>query len=173
MSHYVTNKDFLKALVERRELLKTDPDLRVSHYLGECILKICTNLAHKNNFNGYTYKEEMVSDAIENCLAVVDKFDPEKTDNPFAYFTQCAFFAFIRRIHKEKRQQEIKGAIIQDMISDGTFSLQGTDKSSDFDMSFIEQAKNLSMLPVAKEKKKRAVRENVGLLEFCGEEKVE
>ena len=108
MAHYVTNKDFLDALVVRRGKLLENPDLQISEYLGECILKICTNLAHKNNFNGYSYKDEMIADGIENCLAVIDKFDPSKSDNPFAYFTQCAFFAFIRRIQREKKQQEIK-----------------------------------------------------------------
>lgn len=165
MSHYVTNKDFLAALVARQQALLTNPELQISNYIGECILKICTNLAHKNNFNGYSYKEEMVSDAIENCLAVVDKFNPEKSDNPFAYFTQCAYFAFIRRIHKEKKQQEIKGALLQDMIDEGSFELQEGDDSSDFNMSFLEQAKATSFLPIKQKQKKENL--NKGLLEFC------
>ena len=168
MTHYVTNKDFLAALKERQETLKSNPSLQISNYIGECILKICTNLAHKNNFNGYSYKDEMVSDAIENCLAVVDKFNPEKSENPFAYFTQCAYFAFIRRIQKEKKQQEIKGALIQEMIADGSFDLQDGDESSDFNMSFLEQAKATSFLPV-KGKKKKEEDPDKGLLEFCEE----
>lgn len=174
MGHYVTNKDFLEAIKERQEKIKVNPDLIVSNYLGECILKICTNLAHKNNFNGYSYKDEMIADGIENCLAVIDKFDPTKSDNPFAYFTQCAFFAFIRRIQREKRQQEIKGLLIQDMISDGTFTLQDGDESSEFDMTFIEQARNSSFLPTTtKGKKVKETKEENGLLDFCKEDILE
>lgn len=166
MAHYVTNPDFQAALVERKTQLKTNPDLRISEYIGECILKICSNLAHKNNFNGYSYKEEMVSDAIENCLAVVDKYDSEKYSNPFAYFTQCAFYAFIRRIHKEKRQQEIKGSIIQDMLDEGLFALNGEDEAGEFDLSFVEAARNSSFFATTKSPKKKK-EEVVGLTEFC------
>lgn len=83
---------------------------QIPTYIGECIILICENLSKKLNFAGYTplWKQEMVSDGIIDCISAVDNFDHNKTNNPFAYFTQIAWNAFIRRIHKEKRQTYIK-----------------------------------------------------------------
>jgi len=125
--HYVDNKKFLAAIVERKQLLKEaeESDLskpQVSNYLGECILKIANHLSYRPNFINYTYRDEMISDGIENSLQYIDNFDPEKSKNPFAYFTQIIYFAFVRRITKEKKQQKIKDRIlkrsnISDMIA--------------------------------------------------------
>jgi len=141
--HYVDNKKFLAAIVERKVLLKEaeeedDPKPQISNYLGECILKIANHLSYRPNFINYTYKEEMISDGIENCLQYIDNFDPEKSKNPFAYFTQIIYYAFIRRIAKEKKQQKIKDRIlkrsnIQDMIV-----VQGHDDESEYQNQFIE-----------------------------------
>lgn len=106
--HYVNNKDFYDAIVAYKMKLKEKPDARVPNYIGECILAICNKLSTKPNFIGYSFRDEMIADAIENCIASVDGFDPEKSNNPFAYFTQIAWNAFIRRISKEKKQQYIK-----------------------------------------------------------------
>ena len=108
MAHYVDNKEFLKAMVERRELIEKaeaegNPKPQVSNYIGECILKIATHLSYKPNFINYSYREEMISDGIENCLQYLDNFNPEKSKNPFAYFTQIIYYAFLRRIQKEKK----------------------------------------------------------------------
>ena len=80
--------------------------------MGECILKIANHLSYRPNFINYTYKEEMISDGIENSLQYIDNFDPEKSKNPFAYFTQIIYFAFIRRIQKEKKQTLVKQKMI-------------------------------------------------------------
>lgn len=84
------------------------PKPQVTRYIGESILLICNNLAKKPNFSGYTYKQDMISDGIMDCIAAVDNFNPDKTNNPFAYFTQIAWNAFLRRIQKEKKQTYIK-----------------------------------------------------------------
>ena len=141
--HYVDNKKFLAAIVERKVLLKEaeeedDPKPQISNYLGECILKIANDLSYRPNFINYTYKEEMISDGIENCLQYIDNFDPEKSKNPFAYFTQIIYYAFIRRIAKEKKQQKIKDRIlkrsnIQDMII-----VQPHDDEADYQTQYIE-----------------------------------
>ena len=106
--HYVNNPDFLEAMIkfrssviEANESGKERP--RVPHYIGECLMKIAVNLSHKQNFSGYTYKEDMISDGVENCLQYIDNFNPEKYQNPFAYFTQIIYYAFLRRIAKEKK----------------------------------------------------------------------
>lgn len=81
---------------------------KIPNYVGEAILLIATKLSNKPNFSGYSYKDEMIADGIENCLMYLHNFDPQKTNNPFAYFTQIISYAFIRRIEKEKKQQYIK-----------------------------------------------------------------
>lgn len=111
--HYVNNKDFLAAMVEFRNSVKEAKAKglerpRITPYIGECIMKIAVHLSHKPNFFGYSYKEEMISDGIENCLLYIDNFDPEKSKNPFAYFTQIIYFAFLRRLQKEEKQRYTK-----------------------------------------------------------------
>ena len=111
--NYINNKTLYTSMVEHRtklELAKREekPKPQVSNYIGQSILLICNNLAKKPNFSGYTYKQDMISDGIIDCIAAVDNFNPDRTNNPFAYFTQIAWNAFIRRIHKEKKQTYIK-----------------------------------------------------------------
>lgn len=110
---YVNNADFLKALVEYKEKSKIakeqgKPRPAIPNYIGECWMKIAEGLSHKPNFINYTYRDEMISDGIENCLQYFENFDPERGLNPFAYFTQIIYFAFLRRISKEKKQQYVK-----------------------------------------------------------------
>lgn len=111
--HYVDNAKFLEEMTKYRQsvlLAKEEGKIkpRVPNYIGECFLKIANHLAYKSNFINYSYREEMISDGIENCITYIDNFDPEKSKNPFAYFTQITYYAFLRRIAKEKRQQETK-----------------------------------------------------------------
>lgn len=116
--NYVDNKKFLEAMVDYRvyilEWKKTSNSgdkttrPRVPDYIGECIMKIATHLSHKPNFINYTFRDEMICDGIENCLQYIDNFDPEKSKNPFAYFTQIIYYAFLRRIQKEKKLLYIK-----------------------------------------------------------------
>ena len=115
--HYVDNKKFLQAMIEYRDKCKKaeeknrkKPD--VTNYIGECFLKIANHLSYRPNFINYTYRDDMISDFIENCLQYMNNFDPDKSDNPFAYFTQIIYYAFIRRIHKEKKQMQVKAKII-------------------------------------------------------------
>lgn len=111
--HYINNADFLKALVDYKSACKVsktenrDPP-PIPNYIGECFMKIAEGLSHKPNFINYTYRDEMISDGIENCLMCFSNFDPEKSKNPFAYFTQIIYFAFLRRIGKEKKQLYVK-----------------------------------------------------------------
>jgi len=119
-AHYVDNKKFLAALIEYRKQIdyakeNNLPKPLVSNYIGECFLKIATHLSYKANFINYTFKDDMISDGIENCLTAVDKFDPTKSANPFAYYTQIIFYAFVRRIQKEKKQQVTKYKILENV----------------------------------------------------------
>ena len=117
--HYVNNKEFSLAVVDYCEKVdkakkqKSKKTPIVPNYIAECFLKIAEGLSHKSNFIRYTYREEMVMDAVENCLKAIKNYDIETatrtgTPNAFAYFTQIAWYAFLRRIDKEKKQQDIK-----------------------------------------------------------------
>ena len=119
-THYVDNKKFLSELIKHKEKVTKAKDSQidkpmVSNYLGECFLKIATHLSYKANFINYTYRDDMISDGIENCLVAVEKFDPEKSSNPFAYYTQIIYFAFVRRIQKEKKQQATKYKMLENV----------------------------------------------------------
>ena len=116
--HYVNNKELLQALIVYREKVahakENDlPKPRITNYLGECFLKIATHLSYKPNFVNYMFRDDMISDGIENCVQYIHNFDPEKSRNPFAYFTQIIHYAFLRRIQKEKKQLDIKTKIIE------------------------------------------------------------
>ena len=116
--HYVNNRDFLDAIIEyKKEIASAEeqglPKPRITNYLGECFLKIATHLSYKPNFVNYIFKDDMISDGIENCIQYIRNFDPAKSSNPFAYFTQIINFAFLRKIQKEKRQLEVKNRIIE------------------------------------------------------------
>lgn len=115
MAHYVNNEHFLQAIKDYKKELETNPEARVPEYIGQCILDIAKRFASRPNFYGYSYKEELVSDGIENCLQYLTNFDPDKSSNPFAYYTQICYYAFIRRIAREKKQSYIKHKLIQDM----------------------------------------------------------
>jgi len=141
--HYVNNKEFLEALMARKELLKEAeetgaPVPQISNYLGECILKIANHLSYRPNFINYSYREEMISDGIENCLQYIDKFDPEKSKNPFSYFTQIIYFAMVRRITKEKKQQSIKEKLLKETNIESRIAVQAHDDERDYQQAFVE-----------------------------------
>jgi hypothetical protein len=106
--NYINNKDLYSHMIEYKNKLTIDKDTKIPNYIGQAIILICNNLSKKINFVGYSYKTDMISDAICDCVAAVNNFNPDKTQNPFAYFTQIAWNAFIRRIDKEKKQNAIK-----------------------------------------------------------------
>ena len=130
--HYVNNKEFITALIKHREDIeiaeiqgKEKP--RIPRYIGECFLKIATHLSFKPNFVNYMFKEDMISDGIENCVQYIHNFNPDKSQNPFAYFTQIIHYAFLRRIQKEKKQLEIKNKILEKTGYDQVFDKDGSD----------------------------------------------
>ena len=106
--NYINNSDFLQALIDYKERRKTNPNEPIPNYIGECFLKIAEHLSRKPNFISYSFRDEMIADGIENCLMYFRNFDPAKSNNPFAYFTQIIYYAFLRRIMKEKKQLYVK-----------------------------------------------------------------
>jgi DNA-directed RNA polymerase specialized sigma subunit len=160
--NYVNNKDLLEALIAYQKDCREAEDAgeerpRVPDYIGTCIYQIATRLATKPNFSGYSYKEDMISDGIENCLLYINNFNPEKSQNPFAYFTQIIWYAFLRRIQKEKKQMYIRFKSSQQLLSLGeTYSGEGQElqltSSADYMNSFISDFEE--KLEKDKEKKK-------------------
>jgi hypothetical protein len=165
MAHYVNNAEFLAALVEHRKNVQKAAEEgtqkpQIPNYIGDCILKIANHLAYKPNFINYSYKDDMILDGIENCIQYLDNFNPDKSSNPFAYFTQIIYYAFLRRITKEKKQSYIKGKLIQDMPFEAFELQEGDDgeyhnqylefmqQHGTFDDSFIQRK-------AAKKKKKQ------------------
>ena len=132
--HYVDNKEFLEATIEFKEICNDAKEKEierppVSNYIGECFLKIATHLSYKPNFINYTYREDMISDGIENCLQYVENFNPEKSKNPFAYFTQIIYYAFLRRIAKEKKQTHVKNKMIENVSYESWETMAGDESS--------------------------------------------
>ena len=135
--HYVNNKQLLEALIVYRAKVAhaKENDLakpRITNYLGECFLKIATHLSYKPNFVNYMFREDMICDGIENCVQYIRNFNPEKSSNPFAYFTQIIHYAFLRRIQKEKRQMDIRAKIIERSGFDEVMSADGHYNASDY-----------------------------------------
>lgn len=163
--HYVNNKEFLSALIEYKKRVReaaekeipgiTDEQLknwkspnrpRITNYLGECFLKIATHLSYKTNFINYIFIDDMISDGIENCVQYIDNFDSDKYQNPFAYFTQIIYYAFLRRIQKEKRQLEIKNKILEKSGFDEVFvDDSGVDGSNYSDYNSIKETVHIRM----------------------------
>jgi hypothetical protein len=181
--HYVDNKKLYAEMVIYLEAVKEAEESdagrpRVPEYIGECLLKISTRLSTKPNFINYTYRDEMISDGIENCINYIGNFNPEKSTNPFAYFTQIIYYAFLRRIQREKKQLYIKhkslerSVIINELATtdgnpeqgdQGAYINLNTDYMNDFVANFERK----------EEEKKQARKKKKGLENFVEEEKVE
>ena len=120
--HYVDNKEFYAELVRMKE---AEGEYIISDYVGQCFMSIASGLSNRPNFINYTFKEDMVFDGIENCVRYCHNFDPEKSKNPFSYFTQIVYYAFLRRIEKEKKQSYIRYKMTEDMRVDELVDSQG------------------------------------------------
>ena len=166
--HYVDNAVFLEAMIEYKKQYhiskENDEELPIiSEYLGSVFLKIAQRLSFRPNFINYAFKDDMISDGIENCLHYIHNFNPEKSTNPFAYFTQIIYYAFIRRIQKEKKQLYIKFKSMQNyeispefvnfMDYDEDFQSAGDYKNSDFRVMVDDFVDTFE-----KSKKKKAVK---------------
>ena len=149
-------KDYKKLCRKAKREKKEKPP--VNNYLGSCFLKIANHLSYRPNFINYTFRDDMISDGIENCLQYLDNFDPVKSKNPFAYFTQIIFYAFVRRIQKEKKQTTIKHKLIMDNNYDDVALQPGDD--SEFKNQFREFLQKNTRIeePTKKEKQKKKTR---------------
>jgi hypothetical protein len=169
-THYVNNADFLAALEKYREDCVNaekngTPDPKIPNYIGECFLKIAEHLSRKPNFISYTYRDEMISDGIENCVMYFRNFDPEKSKNPFAYFTQIIYYAFLRRIMREKKQLYVKYKATQQfgLLDEGEMY-----EDENGNMKQFELYDNISefIYNFEENKKKKSVKKATGIEQF-------
>lgn len=148
--HYVSKEDFYQALIVRSKIVAEaeeadEPKPQANDFIGLCVMDICSNLAKKHQFSGYHFKDEMIADAIYHCIRYIDSFNVEKSDNPFSYFTQAAYYQFIKRIQQEKEQLYIRCKATQSsaiMNETSELDYAGNDKSSniigDMDTDFMD-----------------------------------
>ena len=150
-NNYIDNKKFYAEMIIYRRLydeslIAGEPRPIVSRYIGECIMLIATRLATRPNFVGYSYKDEMISDGIENCLAYIHNFNPDKSTNPFAYFTQIIYYAFLRRIQKEKKPLYIKHKSFENSMIMNTLVDMAPEDKSHYSAAFINVSEKLGEL---------------------------
>jgi hypothetical protein len=156
--HYVDNKRFYEEIKLYREqyliaMEKGEERPQISNYLGECIWKIANGLAMNHNFRNYSYIDIMISTGVESCIKNMHMFDPEKTKNPFAYFTQCCYYDFLHVIKSEKKQSAIKKRLVLSSAID-TFDLQGHDEDGEFTIPLIEYLNGITSEDIPQPKKK-------------------
>lgn len=172
--HYVNNKDFTAAVAEyvieinkAKDAGKTPP--RMSEYIGECVYKIATRLSTRPNFINYTYRDEMICDAIENCIQYLGNFNIEKSSNAFAYVTQICYYAFLRRIQKEKKQVFIKQKSIMEsdvsLESFQTIDGQYDPALTNTNVEWLKENMNHVNYEPRKSKKKPTTKKKTGTLE--------
>ena len=176
--HYIDNKTFYTAIIKYKNDVEEATAAgkqvpRIPAYIGECLFKIATRLSLKPNFISYTFREEMISDGLENCINYLNNFNPEKSDNPFAYFTQIIWFAFLRRIDKEKKHLYIKQKTLENFYFEGMLAEQGIGED-DRNVTVNLDNEYMKSLVVSfdkkqAEKQKKSKEKRLGLEKFCDE----
>lgn len=169
--HYVDKEEFYQALVERTKLVREsedadEPKPQASDFIGICVMDICYNLARKHQFSGYHFKDEMIADAIYHCIRYIDSFNIEKSNNPFSYFTQAAYYQFIKRIQLEKEQLYIRckstmgsNTFTESLEHDQAGNDKHTQDNNEMDTDFMESYINeYETKAAAKKSKAKAVK---------------
>ena len=172
MANYINNKEFYALLQDfkakcKEGELNNQPTPRVPEDIGKCFMMIATKLSTKGNFSGYTYKDEMICDALENCVVAVHSFNPEKSKNPFAYFTQIIWYAFLRRIEKEKKQTYVKYKSLERLVVDA--DLMDDDNYKNFDITNEKMKPIIDKFEQKKNTKKKVVAKK-GVEKFTNED---
>lgn len=158
--HYVNNQEFLAALIQyKKDCYDAEQSGEekpiIPNYIGECLLKIATHLSFKPNFINYSYRDDMILDGVENCILYLSNFNPEKSKNPFSYFTQIIYYAFLRKIMKERKQSYVKNKMIQELPMELFEIAEGDDGK--YTNSYIDFRRNTQQFDdyIAKRKAKK------------------
>lgn len=167
-SHYINNKKFFDEMVVWKEKVNEakeigDPIPTVTPYIGQCFMEIAENLAKKPNFMNYPFKDDMIGDGVENCLMYCSNFDPTKSNNPFSYFTQIIYYAFLRRIQKEKKQTLIKYKYLKSLDTKGDLSeylkYMGISEEEENYLKTLDESKTSKPKKIKTKKKRSFVEE--------------
>ena len=148
--HNVDNKALLKHMIDYKNAKKEaekagEAKPRIPDEIVKVFMQIAVHLSYKSNFINYGFREDMISDGIENCIQYIHNFDPDKSKNPFAYFTQIIYYAFLRRIQKEKKSLYVKYKSLENsQIMDDLIVNQSTDHSSVSTTGFAKLYDNMS-----------------------------
>lgn len=142
--HYIDKAEMQQALVDYQNACKLakergEKDPPIPNYIGECFVKIATHMSYRPNFIGYSFRDEMISDGIENCLLYFRNYNPDKYNNPFGYFTKIIWYAFLRRIAREKKELAKKFKFIENI--DITEMITQEHDSGEFTNQFVEYLK--------------------------------
>ncbi len=155
--NYVDNKVFYDEMVEMKENFQSSGEYKISDFVGKCFMDIASGLSNRPNFINYTFKDDMIFDGVENCVRYCHNFNPDKSKNPFSYFTQIIYYAFLRRIEKEKKQSYIKYkmteiAKVDELVdSDGNINIEKSYNIYQHDFSSYEDFEK-KRIPTKKEK---------------------
>lgn len=177
--HYVNNQKFYEEIVKYKEKVEECKRLgleepRLTNYIGECIYKIATKLSNKPCFMNYSFKDEMISDGIENCILYFNDYNPQLGKNPFAYFTQVIYFAFLRRINKEEKNRYIIYKNFQETIINNGHAglLTDSDNNHLLSVSLYDNINDFMEKYEKKEQVKKAKRKTAkeGLAKFYEDE---
>ena len=168
---YVNNEDFIRALMDHKEKKKLaleagKPEPQLSNYIGQCFQKIAEGLSHTHSFINYSYRDEMVADGVENCIMYYHNFDPAKSNYAFAYFTQMIYYAFLRRIAKEKKQQYVKYKATQQMGILDEFEMMELENGDTKQFEMYDNISEFIETYEAAKKKKKVAKKPKGLEKF-------
>lgn len=176
-NYYVDNKklytEMVKYVNEYKECKEKGIQTpRCPEYIGECVWKIANGLSITRNFVGYTFRDDMIGDGVENTIRYLHNFDPDKTNNPFAYFTQIIYYAFLRRIEKEKKQTYIKYKVTEDSIAMNTLVEMSSDDASQFAayVHTLDYEKLAAMSDKFEKKQRAKSSKKKGLENFIGDD---
>ena len=171
--HYIDNEKFFKEMKKWKQRIidarqVEDPDPVCTDYIAECFLKISEHLAWKPNFINYTFRDDLVSDGIENCLLYAHNFNPEKSHNPFSYFTQIIHHAFVRRIQKEKKQMHLKYKLVEHSGILQQVSAAGEDNQKQLTtyIDYLHTHEKYAESPYKSQKKKNKINRIKGVGKF-------
>ena len=173
-NHYIDNNEFLAVLVKyqkdvRRAKRNKENKPPIPNYIGECFMKIAEGLSHRPNFINYTYRDEMIADGIENCIMYFENFDPSKSNNAFAYFTQIIYFAFLRRIQKEKKQMYVKYKSTEQFGIFDEPELMGFDEINSKPFELYDNISEFIETFEETKRKKKALKKEKGIEKFLEE----
>lgn len=134
---YLNNKDLMAEVKRSKDVGQ------MTNELATMLQLLCSKYAKKGNFINYSYNEDMQAYAMMMLVRTWNSFDPAKSNNPFAFFTQCIKNSFIQYLNQEKRQRDVRDVIL---IDQGMNPSYGYDDGTTRSGGELEDEQNLDLL---------------------------